>query len=703
MALIGTIRKNFWFVLILLGLALAAFVIMDMTSAGNRNGVANLTMGEVNGTSIDYGEFQRTEQSYYRGSSADTYAKKKSIWDFYVEKTLVDEEADDLGISVPFDELMELQFGDNMSPIVRQNWTNQQTRQVDRAQLNSFRTAIENNEEMNPEFRSYWAEQEKQVIKQQKQDKISNMVSKAMFIPSWQAEQMHKEDNTTVDFEYVRIPFDKLTNEVEVSDSDIKSYLQDNRAQFEKKEETRLVDYLVYDVVASKEDSTEILASVDSLKKQFLSTENDSTFALVNNGGFANFFFGEDQLPAAAKESIKNLEEGQVHGPYIDQGVYSLVKLVEKKVLPDTVKARHILKKCDRNNASELASAKSFIDSLNNLISRGAERFDSLAVKFSEDAGSGSRGGDLGEFVQGTMVQEFNDACFVYGKEGRRYTVTTQFGVHLIEVQDQKFTTNEPKYKIATIVKPIVPSELTQNAAYDRAADIVSEYRNIDDLKAAKSNEAIFTTGPAVAANDFSLGALGQGQTSRDIIQWLFDGSTEIGDLSPEIYAYTDPVNYYDNKYVIASLRSIEPAGLQSVDAARSVVETAVANKLKGEAFASTLSVSDLQALADEQGATVETVNSASSKTGFISGVGQEPEVVAAAMNLDVQSISKPIVGTSGIYVVRPISKQDPGANANVNLIRSTQKSSLAGQTATKLIQALKDAADLDDQRSKFF
>ena len=702
MALIGTIRRNFWFVLILLGLALAAFVIMDMTSAGNRNGVTNLSMGEVNGTSIDYGEFQQTEQAYYRGSAADAFAKKKTIWDFYVEKSLVDSEADALGLSVPYDELMDLQFGDNMSPIVTQNWTNQQTGQVDRAQLNSFRTAIENNDEMNPQFRAYWAEQEKQIVKRRKQDKLSTMVSKGMFIPSWQAESIHKADNATVDFEYVRIPFDNISGDVEVSDADIKSYLAKNKSRFTKDSETRLIDYITYDVVASSEDSMAIYKSMDSLKGQFVSTQNDSTFALVNNGGYANFYFGEDQLPAVAREQIKGLNVGEVYGPYMDQGVYSLVKVVGKQVIPDTVKARHILKKCDRNNASQLASAISFIDSLDNLVKRGAQRFDTLAVRHSED-GSASRGGDLGEFVQGTMVQEFNDVCFLTGREGGRYKVVTQFGVHLIEIQDQKYTTRDPKYKIATIVKPIVPSDITQNQAYDQAADIVSEFRDVESLKSAKGSELSFVTSPAVGANDFTLGALGQGQTNREIIKWAFDGSTEVGDISPDVYSFSDPVNYFDNKYVIATLRSIEPAGLQSVEAARSVVETAVANEMKAEAFVKTLSITDLGSLATQHNSTVESVNSASSKTGFINGIGSEPQVIASAMNLDVQSISKPIIGSSGVFVVRPISKQEAGPTANVNLIRQTQKGSIAGQAATKLIQALKEKADMDDQRSKFF
>ena len=62
MALIGKIRKNMWLVIVLLAVALAGFIIMDMTSANNRgNGIFGNrnALGKVDGTKIDYMDFQK--------------------------------------------------------------------------------------------------------------------------------------------------------------------------------------------------------------------------------------------------------------------------------------------------------------------------------------------------------------------------------------------------------------------------------------------------------------------------------------------------------------------------------------------------------------------------------------------------------------------------------------------------------------------
>ena len=127
MALIGKIRKNYWLILIVLGLALAAFIMMDMTGASGPAGPTTATMGSIAGERIDYGAFQRTESEYYGNAPGDLFSKRKTIWDFYVENALLKKEGKALGLNVSRDELMDLQFGANQSQIIQQNWRNPQT------------------------------------------------------------------------------------------------------------------------------------------------------------------------------------------------------------------------------------------------------------------------------------------------------------------------------------------------------------------------------------------------------------------------------------------------------------------------------------------------------------------------------------------------------------------------------------------------
>ena len=204
MALIGTIRKNFWFVLILLGLALAAFILMDMTgSSGPGGGAATQSIGSVAGEKISYMDFQRTEQAYYQGSTADHFAKKTAIWDFYVEDALLKKEGGALGLDVSYDELMDLQFGANPSPLIQQGqWT--------AANLQQIKTLIENGDELDPNLKAFWAEQEKQIIKNSIQTKLTNLISKSVYTPQWLAEESYSQENSKADFNYVKIPFDQI-------------------------------------------------------------------------------------------------------------------------------------------------------------------------------------------------------------------------------------------------------------------------------------------------------------------------------------------------------------------------------------------------------------------------------------------------------------------------------------------------------------
>ena len=86
------------------------------------------------------------------------------------------------------------------------NFRSPQTGQVDREQLNQFQEAINNGQELAPQFVNFWNEQRKQVIKTSIQSKLTNMVSKAMVVPTWMAELSAKSQSEKVDFDYVMVP-----------------------------------------------------------------------------------------------------------------------------------------------------------------------------------------------------------------------------------------------------------------------------------------------------------------------------------------------------------------------------------------------------------------------------------------------------------------------------------------------------------------
>lgn len=702
MALIGTIRKNFWFVLILLGLALAAFILMDIM--GNQNRTASSPeAGNIDGTTVKYQDFQKTQSILYSNASADQGAITNAVWNYYVEKSLIDSEASNLGLNISKDELMELQFGNNPSQIIKQNFSDPQTGQIRRADLLSFKTAIEEGTFDNDRLRQFWSEQEKQIKKTALQDKLNNMVSKAIYTPTWQVEESYRDNNLDIDVSYVNVPFASIEDsEVEVSDAAITKYLNDNKVKYTVAHETRKADFIVFDVIATPEDSTSLRTEASRILTGLKSSQNDSLYAVTNSGSFVNYYYGLDELPETVKANIVNMSVGDVYGPYIENAAYSSFKLTETKIVPDSVKASHILRSVDPNIPGQLAQAKATIDSLRTEIEAGRLSFADAATANSQDPGSGAKGGDLGYFVQSTMVPGFKDACFYYGKKGGLYTVNTQFGVHLIKIVDQKFLNNDPKYKMAFVRTPIKPSEETQKAVDSRVSDLVSEFSTLAALKTAiaEDKDLNIETSGSFKSDDFTFGALGGGNTSRDIIKWMFDEDTDLGDVSPEIYAYQDKALYYYNKYVAVALSEITPAGLPSAASARNTVEAIVRNQLKGDLLKSKISGTDLNAIASQFNTSVDTLKNLSFGASVGTKLSNESKVIAAAFSQDENATSSPVVGESGVYLVKTLTKYAAPEPSNIPQLRKTQSQSFKSQVNFRLIEALKKTADIKDSRS---
>ncbi len=709
MALIGKIRNNFWFVLLVLGLALAAFVIMDMVNAGNQGGIGpKQIIGEVAGNEIDYQDFQKTEQALFSGST-DSYAGKSGAWNYLMEKGIIDKQSEDLGINVSVDELKDLQFGTNLSPVIQQVYRNPQTGQIDMQNLLSVKQALDAGDDLNPDFEMKWEYLQKQIIKTAKQDKINALVSKSIYTPNFFAENTGMRTSQKANFDFVKISFDHLDDsDVEVTDAAIKSYLEDNSFKYTNDEETRVVEYASFEVVASSADSTSISQELAGLAETFGAKEDstqDSLFTINNEGFYSPFYTKTDDITGDLKDAVGSMEVGEVFGPYLDKGAYFIAKLTDKRVIPDSVDASHILRKATVGNVAEFGAARMYIDSLKNLFDTGQATFADLATNNSEDPGSAVRGGELDRFVQGTMVPAFNDACFVDSKEGGLYTVETQFGIHLIKVGKRIFDSEDPKYKLAIIRSAIVPSEATQNTIYDQADAIISANGTFDEVKKAvegMDNVVVEKSSP-LKMNDYLLGKLGGGESSREAIKWAFDSDTETGDVSPVIYEYSDLVNYYDNKYVLVGLNKINGTGLASVEDVRDDVEILVTNKLKGDKIASQISDSDLESIASSFNTTVESSSDIAFTASSVTGLGNEPEVLAAVFAQAEGGVSKPIIGNNGVYITKTTSKVEGTVPANVIVQKRTISNSNRGRVNFSLMNALKEIFKPTDNRYTYF
>ena len=721
MALIGKIRNNSWLLVTFIGLGLALFIVTSMF-VGDQNPFFDnqLTVGSIDGNKVQWQEFTRAEDALYSNSSGDIFGRRNELWNFFVEDALVNEEAAALGLSVSDDELEDLQFGNNLSPIITQRFSNPQTRQVDREQLSQIRTLIESGD-INPNYMNYWDHQKKEIVKARLQAKLNALVSKSLYTPTWMVEQVGADRNQTADFQYVYIPFDEVDNsEVELSDADYSSYLADNKVKYIQEEETRKIEYIVFDVNPSKEDSVSIRGKLKDLIPQFEVAENDTIFTENNYGVVDPRYFTKedtksadpltrqpaDPLSKEMMDTVFNAPVGSAVGPFEKEGQYVIVKLLDRRVMPDSAKSRHIL--INAGTPEQFAAAEKTIDSLKTLVETGTNQFDSLAMRFSQDPGSASKGGFYDYVIPNQFVPGYSDLIFFSGKIGNLYVVKSNYGVHLIEPMGRKFIDDNDlteRVKVAIISKPIVPSENTQKTVYNTAQDFMAANRDITAFTAAAADQGYnVEVSLPTKANDYLVGTLESGNTSRDIIRWAFKGGTEVNDVAPEVYSFQDPVEYFDSKYVVAALRSVQASGAPKLANIKEEIEPQVYNMKKAEVISAKISGTDLNSIASSFSTEVDTASNVSFNTSYLVGVQKnEPKVVSAAFNLESGQVSKAVVGENGVYVVKLVNKSTLSTAPNIAQLRRQTSSAAQGQVPRQLIQAMKKNATIKDNRSKFY
>ena len=729
MALIGKIRKNSWVMVVLVGLGLGGFIIMDMTS-GQQSvfGGSQFTVGKFEGEKLDWNKFYRTEQILYGNSAGDVYGRRDALWNYFVEEALILKEANALGLGVSNTELMDLQFGPTPSPVIVQRFQSATAPgQVDREQLNSLKQMIEGggvqqaiaDGQLNPQFVPYWEHQQKEIIKQRLQGKLSGLVSKAMYTPTWVAEMGHEEQNQRIDFAYVRVGYDKIENtEITLEDSDYEAYIKENKARFEEKEEMRKVDYVTFSVNPSSSDSIALRNKISDLGTKFEAAQDDSLFVLQNGGSIADAFFKKEELAAGISDTVFQIPVGSVYGPYFEevpiaqpniqfnispnnQGQYKAVKVLERFVMSDSADTRHIL--INATTPAEFATAENRIDSLKNLLETRVASFDSLALKFSQDPGSSNNGGKYEGVTPNGFVPEYNRLLFITGVPGQLYKVRTQFGWHLIEILSLSPEKSE-RVRVAYVSEPIIPSQATQDSIIEIAQNFIAANRSLDQIHQTVNDDPNLNveTSPGVKKNDHAVGALGSSQDSRDIIRWAFSEASK-GDVSPNVYSFQDATSFYTEKYIVIALNSIQKPGLPSVDDIRDDINFQVMNKKKAEMIIANIQGKGLEAIAAEYETQVDTAVNVSFQQASIPNVGSEPEVIGTALNLAENTVSGPIEGSSGVFVLQVTKKPTLAAATDLPRIRQTMSSAVRSRVNGALIQAMRKNADITDNRSKFY
>ncbi len=702
MALIGEIRQRSWLLIVLIGLAMAGFIFMDMFS-GKQSILAGRQMqiGEVAGEEINQPEFERAYSALYNNSAGDVHQNRQQLWEFMVEDRLVRQEARETGLDVPQEEMEDLQWGTTLSPIIEARFRDPQTGQVNRTNLNSYRDAerdgtINDRAIVAAPQRNFWMYQKREVQKQRLQDKLAALVSKSLYTPDWMAEEVAKGQNTRVDLAYVKIPYEAVPEaQITLTDADYEAFMAKEGYRFKRDEPARSVAYVAFDVYPTIADSNQYRSELLKTIEKWRNAPADSVFVAQQRGEYPVEYLSDEELP----EAVRGAEVGTIVGPYLDGSSYVISKIVNRKVIPDSVRSRHIL--LPGKTQEELQRSIALADSLENLIESGTNTFEELAQQFSTGPTS-VKGGDLGFVAPGAMVPAFNNLIFYTAEEGKLYRTLTQFGLHIVEVTGKQFINENEGTRVANIRKEITPSSETQKELYEVASRFAQTNRTVEELKAAAEADPNleFVDGNLLAKNDFILGALGSGTASRDIAKFAFNN--DVGTVSANVYPYKSENGFFDGSYVVAAVTGEMDAGVPDALSAKSMIESDVMRMKKAAMVGS--SGGDLPSIAARFGVEPDTARAVNFGATFIPGIGSEPEVMAKAFTLGEQQVSEPIAAKSAIYVIKPLVRTNPGdVSANIANVRRTQSSQSAATIRSGFGAALRRGADVEDTRERFY
>lgn len=692
-------------VIILLALGLGGFVFMDISSNNSlRRSGDQFNVGKVNGTEIDWLDFQRAQEALYTNSTVDVNSQRDFVWSYFVEDAILQNEAEKNGLSVGEEEMNELQFGTRLSPVVQRNFTDPKTGQVNRESLESFRQAAQQGT-LAPQFQKIWEFQQEEVVKDRLETKLTVLVKKGIYTPTWMAEDQQKELSTSVDFKYVLIPFDKISDsEIKVTDADYAAYVSENRAQYERQMEMRDARYVVFDVFPTAEDTSAILESFNQAIIDFKGAEDDSTFVSSRNGSYDVRYFKPRELSEAISDIIFEIPVDSIYGPYIDGDAYHAVKVLDRQSIPDSVRSRHILIRVETQE--EVPEALALVDSLQTVLKEDYSKFDTLAKQFSEDPVSGAKGGDLGFIGLDGWVKPMNDLLFFEKTEpGKAYRLNTEYGIHLVEVLEKKADSVVMGVQLAYISEAIVPSEATQDLLYDDALEFAGQHRTLDALKTTieSRGDLILEEAKNLPRHGYAFGTLPSGNTSREIVRWVYDPATEAGDIAPTVFVIEDDVNYFNAQYVVVGLEAIHTKGLAAPESIMDMIEAPVKNNKRGEALLAKISSTDLDALSQQFSVSIDTIEGVNFGVQAMKNIGEEPEVLATALKLEQGQKSAPILGRNGVFVVEVLNKIESGLPQNLAQLRRQSAFQMANSAEFELMDALKKNAKIKDNRYTFF
>ncbi len=659
MAILGKIRQRSIFLILVIGMALFAFVISGVFDGNSANSGPTDPIAVVNDEEIDLTFFRQMVEQTERTYNYSTLQSVNLVWNQALRNTIFNQEFEKLGIDAGKDQLEQIISSDE-AVINNPNFQNE----AGFFDFGIFTDYIAQLRVQEPAAYENWKAQEQSIINVAKQRIYLDLIKSSGGMTEAEARTLYHFENDNINIEYLQIPFDEIPDSlVSVSDAEIKQYIKSHEKAYERSA-SRNLQYVLFDESPTEDDLAAIRLRLEGLKDEqiayndvskltdtiqgFRTAENIIDFVdRYSEIPFDSIYRPRGEFNNEYADILFGLEVGEVFGPYRDGNYFKISRLLDRKE-EASLRASHILiafegaTRAPSTVTRSKAEAQREANRVLRLARRNGADFEGLAREYS-DGPTKTRGGDLGFFQEGQMAEPFFD--FVNkNRVGRIGLVETEFGFHIIKVTDK-----DDLAMIADVANEAVASDETANEVFRKATQFEIESIDASDFigSAEKYQYTVRPVKQITALEENLPGLFNQ----RQIVRWAYDDETRIGDVQRFTLS--------SGGYAVVQLTAINKKGLASIDEVGAEVRNKILQDKKAALIEKQYANETLEALAEKEVFTLETASAINQKNPTLVGAGNEPYVVGAAFTMEEGAVSGLIQGERGMYKIKVLKKNE--------------------------------------------
>lgn len=669
-----------------IGLALVAFVLGDLLTSGSQLfGASQNNVGEINGTKISYQEYSNqldylteikkiSDGGNQSSSDEANEALRNQTWEQLIRQYALKPDLEKIGLITTVQEMKQLIGGSNTSPMIMQMFSNPETGQYDPEYLRSFVSNI--SQDKSGRLQMFWNYLQQEVSDQSQLFKYKYLVDKAAYVTTLEAKKLASLEGTNFSVRFVADRLDKIADStVTVSDGDAKKFYEDHKRVFRSRE-SRSIDYVVFQALPSEADYAAASTYINSLTEEFKASQNVLQFATLNSQNpMETRYYKEGELTGELGTFAFSATTDQVYGPSLAADQYTIARVSDVKVLPDSVDFSHI---------ALMPNQKATADSLVNELRKKDANFAVAAAQFSLDNQTSLNGGKMGTVDPQTMPEVFSKPL-LSAKKGDVRLVTTPQSLHVIKINS---TVGESKkVQLATIKYTIEPSEATRNLAFNNASAFATDANS--DFPAAVNSKSLSKRTATVGTNDRNIQGL---PASRELARWAYTGKQN----------EVSKVMEFGDNFVVASITKITETGESPYSDVKSFIISMLQNKKKGEMLAAKMAgATSVDELATKLSLNVIEATDVNFATYIVPEIGLDPSFAGGICGMDAAKLSKPIIGQMAVYAAQIVGTLDN--QVSIEIEKARLKAENEQRAFTGAYQAFIEMSDIKDLRYKFF